>query len=158
MGKNKKFSIKIKIFNMKIRISVLSLLPTLFPDPRTHQYNCTNTHTHLHPERRRGYTRKLTWPEQPVRQLHSQYKSCPAAQGAVNMESRPLPAIHDCGHDGRLCTFTHITVAGHFLSGKLTGTVRQGRRYGPSIKVHITPVGSLSPGKPGRALCRASLL
>jgi hypothetical protein len=32
------------------------------------------------------------------------WKGHSPSQEAVNMESRPLPARHDFGHDGRLCT------------------------------------------------------
>jgi hypothetical protein len=38
--------------------------------------------------------------------------------------------------------------------GKTRGTVRQGRRHGPSITTQISPAGSLLPSQPGRPPCR----
>jgi hypothetical protein len=64
------------------------------------------------------------------------------------MESRPLPAIRDCSHDGLLCTYIYyITVAGNSISSQpgsscqdnRYGTARQAiRPLGQSIKVQIT--------------------
>jgi hypothetical protein len=50
-------------------------------------------------------------------------------QGAVNIESRPLPAIRDCSHDGWFVYIWHIIVAGNSISSQL-GSSSQGNRYG----------------------------
>jgi hypothetical protein len=73
-------------------------------------------------------------------------------QEAVNMERRPLPAMRNFSHDGWLCTFTvqqqqevlkfHQLAAEQPLPTRADGTVRQGRRYGPSITINITPARS----------------
>jgi hypothetical protein len=76
------------------------------------------------------------------------------------MESWPLSDIRDCGHDGLLCTFTlkqqleTPSACSWTAPVSATGTVRQGRRYGPSITVQIRPAGGhCPPAKLRMALC-----
>jgi hypothetical protein len=66
-----------------------------------------------------------------------------AVQGAVNMDSRPLPAIGDCGHACRLVM--SITAPVNVISWLLSSSF-QGRPYGPARRaVRTGPVGPLSP-------------
>ncbi len=85
----------------------------------------------------------------------------------VNVESRPLPVMHDFGHDGwlNLVLFIYyIKSAGYAISLKLSSSrnggqaVRSGKSGGtdrPSrYKSHM--LGHFTPAKLGRTPCRAS--
>jgi hypothetical protein len=74
-----------------------------------------------------------------------------------------MPSLHDKAHDGVLCTLSTQTsattsgfaqkLAAEQLQSRASGTVRQGRRHGPSITTQISPAESLSSSQAVEPLC-----